>query len=174
MLIHWNKLFNTDCQVLDTGSHIVYPIFRVGWTTLITIAEKKIINNDIENCKHIDILIRDPKERFQSGVNEYCFQNNLDLDETYLLIEQGKFIDRHFVPQYFWLLHLYKYYKGNVTLRKFEYIDQITNVHKHRAVKNEPVVPLKSFVDVDYKLMDHYNETIELGELIKRYRNVLS
>ena len=174
MLTHWNKLFNTDCVVIEVGDHIVYPIFRNGWSTMNAVADSRHVNEEIAQCQHIDVLIRKPKERFVSGVNEYCRQNNLDLKDTYKLIVAEEVMDRHFTPQSIWLLHLYKYYKGNVTLRKFEYIDQITNVHKHRAVKNEPVVPLKSFVDVDYKLMDHYNETIELGELIKRYRNVLS
>jgi hypothetical protein len=138
-------------------------------------ADKKYTNKQIAKCKHIDILIRDPGDRFVSGLNEYCEQNNLDVEETWELVEQGKLVDRHFAPQYMWLLHLYKFYKGAVTLKPFHAIKKITNVHKRKnKSRNVNVPPLKSFVEVDYALTEHYYETFELGELIKRYRNVLS
>jgi len=33
---------------------------------------------------------------------------------------------------------------------------------------------LKSFVEVDYELIEHYNKTFELGELVREYKNALS
>jgi|TARA_B110000977_G_C10739460_1_gene362434 hypothetical protein len=178
MLRYWNNLLNTDCTVVDIGPHTVYPIFRVGSSSLLGIADKKYTNEQIVKCKHIDILIRDPKDRFESGLNKYCQQNNLDVKETRELVDQGKLVDRHFAPQYTWLLHLYKYYKGTVTLKPFEDIKKITTVHRNNdnsiKVKNVAVAPQKSFVEVDYQLMDHYNKTIQLGELIKEYRHALS
>ena len=110
-----------------------------------------------------------------SGLNEYCQQNNLDVEETWELVEQGRLVDRHFAPQYMWLLHLYKFYKGAVTLKPFHTIKKITNVHKKKNKSRNVNVPLlKSFVEADYRLMDHYNETTPLGELIKEYRHALS
>jgi len=175
MLSNWNKLLNTDCVVIKVGEHVVYPIFRVGSTSLLSATDKKYVNKQISKCQHIDILIRDPGDRFVSGVNQYCKINSLDVEETWELIEQGKLVDRHFVPQYIWLMHLYKFYKGNVTLLPFKDIKKITNIHTRKTIKRKtPVALLKSFVEVDYNLMEHYNETIELGTLIKKYRNVLS
>ena len=175
MLTHWNKLFNTDCTVVDIGCHTVYPIFRVGSSSLMLAADKTYVNSHIAKCKHIDILIRDPRDRFVSGVNEYCRQNNLNVEETCKLVEEGKLVDRHFAPQYLWLLHLYKFYKGTVTILPFDHIKQITSVHKKNGNDiNKPVPLLKSFLNVDHAIVKHYNETFELGELIKRYRNVLS
>ena len=174
MLTHWNKLLNTDCTVVDIGPHTVYPIFRVGFTTLSSVCERKYVNKQIAECKHIDVMIRDPGDRFVSGINEYSRQNNLDVEETWKLVEQGKLVDRHFAPQYMWLLHLYKFYKGAVTILPFNHIKKITSVHKRKGYRREPVTLLKSFVEIDYALTEHYYETFELGELIKRYRNVLS
>ena len=159
---------------MDIGTHTVYPIFRVGFTSLSTVCERKYVNEQIAKCQHIDIMIRNPGDRFVSGINEYCRQNNLDVEETWKLVEQGKLVDRHFAPQYLWLLHLYKFYKGAVTILPFKHIKKITSVHKRKGDKARPVTPLKSFVEVDYALTEHYYETFELGELIKRYRNVLS
>ena len=174
MLTHWNKLLNTDCTVVDIGPHTVYPIFRVGSTTLSSVCERKYVNKQIAECKHIDVMIRDPGDRFVSGINEYSRQNNLDVEETWKLVEQGKLVDRHFAPQYMWLLHLYKFYKGTVTILPFDHIKQITSVHERKDDINKPVPLLKSFLNVDHAIIEHYNETFELGKLIKRYRNVLS
>ncbi len=174
MLTHWNKLLNTDCTVVDIGPHTVYPIFRVGFTTLSSVCERKYVNKQIAECKHIDVMIRDPGDRFVSGINEYSRQNNLDVEETWKLVEQGKLVDRHFAPQYMWLLHLYKFYKGTVTILPFDHIKQITSVHERKDDINEPVPLLKSFLNVDHAIVEHYNETFELGILIERYRNVLS
>ena len=174
MLTHWNKLLNTDCTVVDIGPHTVYPIFRVGFTTLSSVCERKYVNKQIAECKHIDVMIRDPGDRFVSGINEYSRQNNLDVEETWKLVEQDKLVDRHFAPQYMWLLHLYKFYKGTVTILPFDHIKQITSVHERKDDINKPVPLLKSFLNVDYAIVEHYNETFELGKLIERYRNVLS
>ena len=175
MLSGWNKLLNTDCVVLNIGDHVIYPIFRVGSTSLVAAADKKYTNEQIAKCTHIDILIRDPGDRFVSGLNEYCQQNNLDVEETWELVEQGRLVDRHFAPQYMWLLHLYKFYKGTVTLKPFRDIKKITNKHVNKdKSKKVAVALLRSFVEVDYKLMEHYNKTIQIGELVKGLKHVLS
>ncbi len=105
----------------------------------------------------------------------YCKENNLNLEETYKLVKQGKLVDRHFAPQYMWLLHLYKFYKGMITIIPFESINTLTSVHKKKDKEKKIKVPLiDCFVNVDYKLMQHYNETVFLGEIIKKYKNALS
>ena len=175
MLTHWNKLLNTDCIVVEVGPHTVYPIFRVGSTSLVAAADKKYTNEQIAKCKHIDILIRDPGERFVSGLNQYSRNNNLDVKETWELINKGQLHDRHFTPQYVWLLHLYKFYKGAVTLKPFRDIKKITNKHVNKdKSKKVAVALLRSFVEVDYQLMDHCGKTIQLGDLIKEHRHALS
>jgi hypothetical protein len=137
-------------------------------------ADKTYVNSHIAKCKHIDVMIRDPGDRFVSGINEYSRQNNLNIEETWKLVEQGKLVDRHFAPQYMWLLHLYKFYKGTVTILPFDHIKQITSVHERKDDINKPVPLLKSFLIMDHAIVEHYNETFELGRLIERYRNVLS
>lgn len=166
--------------MVGVGEHTVYPIFRVGSTTLLSAADRRYMNQEISRCEHIDILLRDPSERFVSGLNAYCLMHNLDVDVARQQVEQGKLIDRHFIPQYFWLLHLYKFYEGVVTLRPFDYIKNITKVHKKvwqrkkDQQKKKSVVPLKSFVEVDYQLMKSVGQSSNLGEIIRKYKNVLS
>lgn len=174
MLTAWNKLLNTDCVVVKVGQHTVYPIFRVAQSTLMHISDRKYINSDIDHCNHIDIIIREPEERFVSGVNEYCRQKNLNLESTWKEINDGRLHDRHFAPQYVWLLHLYKWYKGFVTIRPFKHISNITEVHKNKSESKIDLPVIESYVAVDRHLTKYYNETINLGYLIKRYKHALS
>lgn len=175
MLKHWNKLLNTECVVIDVGEHTIYPIFKVGSSTLMSVADKSYKNEQISKCNHIDILLRDPGDRFVAGLNKYCRDNNLDVEDTWELVEQGKVIDRHFAPQYIWLLHLHKFYKGTVTLRSFKHIKNITKVHENKDKRKKVnVALLRPFVEVDYQLMESMGRTINLGEILRRHKNVLS
>lgn len=174
MFNQYNKLLNTDCVVLHVANKNVYPIFRVGSTSLESACDHRYVNEEIHACSKIEIMIREPEERFISGVNEYCFHNNKDVLQTYSLIEEGKLHDRHFTPQYMWLLHLYKYYKGFITLRPFSYITNYTNIHKAQSMSNITIPVCEPFVAVDRHLTKYYNQTVNIGYLIKRYRNVLS
>jgi len=92
MLTAWNKLLNTECVVVDVGPHTVYPIFRVGQSTLMSVCDTKYVNEQIYHCNHVDVMIREPEARFVSGVNEYCVQHNLDIDVTWKLINEGKLV----------------------------------------------------------------------------------
>ena len=175
MLKHWDNLLNTDCIVVRVGTHTVYPIYRSGSTSLELSADKVYTNEQIKECDHIEVLIRDPHERFVSGINEYSRLNNVDVNQTWTLVKQGKLADRHFVPQYIWLLHLSKYYKGTVTLRPFEYIKNITDLHAKLDPKEKILVnPIENFVKVDRELMKIINQTVELKYLIRKYKDALS
>ena len=174
MLTHWNKLLNTDCVVVDVGPHTIYPIFRVAQSTLMSVCDRKYINKEIDYCNHVNIIIRDPESRFVSGVNEYCRQNKLDVGDTWKLVNEGKVVDRHFAPQYIWLLHLYKYYKGFITIRPFKHISNITDVHIHKSKSKIDIPVCEPFVAVDRHLTKYYNQTVNIGYLIKRYKHVLS
>jgi len=175
MLKNWTNLLNTECKVVDISGTTVYPIFRNGSTSLFGACDRTYVNYEISACKNIQILIRDPDERFVSGINIYSEQNNLSIEETWSNAQQGILVDRHFCPQYIWLLHLYKFYKGPVTLRKFEHIKTLTSIHwKKSKTKRKQVPILSKFVDIDHKLMKSINKTTSLKNLIERYRHVLS
>ena len=61
----WKK---TDCEVVKIKDLYVYPIFKNGSHELMRQKDKLIINNDIKNLKNIVVILRDPTERFISGV----------------------------------------------------------------------------------------------------------
>ncbi len=174
MLKGWNKLLNTDCVVVGVGTRIVYPIFRVAHSTLMSVCDRKYVNEEIHHCNHIEIIMREPEERFVSGVNEYCVQHDLNVDHTWKLINEGKLVDRHFAPQYIWLMHLFKFYKGFITIRPFTHIDAITDLHLNKSKLKKDVPVCEEFVAVDRHLIKYYNETVNIKYLIREYKHALS
>jgi len=175
MLNHWASLLNTDCVVARIGTHLVYPIFKVGSTSLMSAADKILVNEEIGQCRHIEILLRDPGVRFVSGINQYSRLNIMYVSEVWQLARSGKLVDRHFAPQFVWLLHLYRYFKGTVMIRPFEYIKKITDIHlsKKKCI-DQPVPELTTFVDIDYRLMDSINKKVSLKKIIEENRDALS
>jgi hypothetical protein len=174
MLKHWNALLNTDCVVVDIGPHTIYPMFCGGSTSITRDCDRKYINEQIQDCTHINVLLRDPAERYVAGVNEYCEQHGKDIKETCRLIEHGELANRHFAPQYVWLLHLSKFYKGDITLRPFDYIKEVTDLHVTGTERRDRVRLNESFIQVDQQLMKYRGQTVALVDIIKRYKNVLS
>jgi len=173
MIKHWQKLLNAECIVVGIKEHTVYPIFKVGSVSLARASDKEYINHEISKCTHIDVLLRDPVDRFVSGLNEYCRLNNSNIDETLELVRQGEIIDRHFAPQFIWLLHLYRYYKGDVTLRPFSDIKKFTDIHEGGNKEKIKVPHLQSFVDVDQELIKNLKKTLPLGQIIDELIDVL-
>ena len=175
MLTHWNKLINTDCKVYELGNHFVYPIMRNGSTSLRAVVGKKYENQQISQCTDMLIFIRDPAERFVSGLKEYCKQNDKDVIETLALVRQGKVIDRHFSPQWIWLLHLSKFYTGKVKLLHVDELHKYCDKHLHKSKHTpEDIMPLDEFVRADMELIKQIGQTIELETLVRKCKNVLS
>jgi len=136
---------------------------------------RKYTNDEIHKCKDIVVFLRKPADRFVSGLNEYCRQNNVDLTQTWKLVEQGKFIDRHFSPQWIWLLHLSKFHKGKVSLKSVKDLITYCKVHLHQSKNNDTdVTLLDDFVQADQELMKYVGQTIDLETLVKKCKNVLS
>jgi len=148
---------------------------RNGSTSLRSVVGRKYTNEEIHKCKDIVVFLRDPVERFVSGLNEYCRQNNVDLTQTWKSVKQGKFIDRHFSPQWIWLLHLSKFHKGKVSLKLVKDLITYCKVRLHQSKNNDTdVTLLDDFVRADQELMKHVGQTIDLKTLVRKCKNVLS
>ena len=190
-LMYWSKLLNTTCEAIRVEPYgfVTYPIYKNGRTSLWEYATdnncKTFINEELKTLDHIIVYLRNPLERFISGVHTYLEFENLGSQEDTILkqIEEMTVCDRHFVPQFIWLIHLSKYFKGTVRIdsvselyqaipnRGSPSIPEITNKRKQKIKK----INSKNYTDVDEKIIEKYMcKSIKLETLIKEFYNVLS
>ena len=189
-LMYWSKLLNTTCEAIRVEPYgfVTYPINKNGRTSLWEYATdnncKTFINEELKTLDHIIVYLRNPVERFISGVHTYLEFENLGSQEDTILkqIEEMTVCDRHFVPQFIWLIHLSKYFKGTVRIdsvselyqaipnRGSPPIPEITNKRKQKIKK----INSKNYTDVDEKIIEKYMcKSIKLETLIKEFYNVL-
>ena len=190
-LMYWSKLLNTTCEAIRVEPYgfVTYPIYKNGRTSLWEYATdnncKTFINEELKTLDHIIVYLRNPLERFISGVHTYLEFENLGSQEDTILkqIEEMTVCDSHFVPQFIWLIHLSKYFKGTVRIdsvselyqaipnRGSPPIPEITNKRKQKIKK----INSKNYTDVDEKIIEKYMcKSIKLETLIKEFYNVLS
>lgn len=197
MFKNLTNILTTDCEVIKfTDEKFFYPIFKNGRSSLKKYAGQnnlQILKNDqISNLKKITIFLREPKERFVSGVYTFFyFTNNQKINlNTLKKIENFNIIDRHFVPQYFWLLQLSRYFNGSVEFRPVEELYDLipnrdgpwTNGPAWEPLTEEKRLQILSidhekYLNVDRKILQEYlYKIIKLKTLIKKFKikNVLS
>lgn len=195
MLNIWNKLYSTEFEIIKFSKNFyVYPIFKNGSTSLTVYAKKNNLltlnYNEIKDLEEITVYFREPLERFVSGVHTFFYFNKLKLNnENLQKIYKFKLLDRHFMPQSFWLCNLFKYYKNKIILKDFNELHKIIPIKEGPWRSNPGAwIPLtknqkekiksidhKKFIDVDYKVLSKYiNQKIYLPIITKEIKNVLS
>jgi hypothetical protein len=195
MFKNWIKLIRADCEVIKFSENLnIYPIFKNGRSSLTGYAshtDRPILKNkEISNLTDITIYIRDPLKRFVSGVHTFFYLNQLKLNDTNLKkIDSFEIVDRHFAPQWFWLLHLHKFYKGNIILKNIKEAYDLVPWRDGPWTKNPipwirltkqqeeqiKILDYKKFTDIDYKIInERMNEKIQLSKIIKEIKDAVS
>ena len=200
ILKHWSKLLNTNCEAIQLDKTFVFPIFKNGSTSLHEYAKnnncKIYQDEELKNLNYIIVYFREPLERFISGVHTYLEYENMNSQKKYLealvhfynedtilkQIEEMTLCDRHFVPQFVWLIHLSKYFKGTVR------IDSVSELYLAIPNRGKPPIPeitykrrqkikkinSKKYTDIDEKIIEKYMcRSVKLKTLIKEFYNVL-
>jgi hypothetical protein len=192
MFKNLTDILTADCEVIKfNNEQFFYPIFKNGRSSLTTYGKKNNLqllkNKEISNLKKITVFLRSPKQRFVSGVYTFFYLTNNQLIDKNILkkIESFDIVNRHFVPQYIWLLHLYKYFNGIVELKSVTELyalipnrdgpwtgsptpwKTITQEEKDKILSIEH----KKYVDIDEKIIKKYmNQSVKLEKLIKEFK----
>jgi hypothetical protein len=172
MLDDWNKILNTDCEIIRMGQNWIYPIFKNGWNGFRHAKEESKFNEHISEVDLINIYLRNPVSRFSSGVNKYAQLHSMEPDTVVHQIKTEGLTDRHWMPQWYWLLHLSRYYKKDVRILP---MSAIPHDRKKETPNKQQVKVLYDHVEVDLYLIDKWmNRTANLVQVIKESRHVLS
>jgi hypothetical protein len=120
-------IFPNRCEVIEieASQRGIYPIYKNGSSSLNEYAQaqklKILFNEQIRKLSDINIIIRNPQKRFISGFNTYVYntkQENpqLDLDTIIYFAETYLFLNRHYAPQFSWIVNLTRYAGKNTKL----------------------------------------------------------
>ena len=148
-------IFPDSCEVLEIvhSQLFVYPIFKNGSSSLTesasTFGWKTINQSGISQIQSpITVFLRDPKERFISGVNtflQHCHRDYKDLDSRTILffVEKYLFLNRHYAPQFFWLINLARYSQAPLKFQHMNDIGRLTSCVTRAGI----TPPTKEFLE---------------------------
>lgn len=167
-------IFPDDCEVLELSpGRYIYPIYKNGSSTLHSLNLKRVTN--LKELKVIDVLIRNPYERFYSGVSTYLknLGPTVDRNTALYFVKQYLFLNRHYCPQFHWLVNLRRFTDAKFRLVPFEAISDITD-----AVLNTSIVDpslrdafdnkLDFYLQLDKVLYEHLiNQTVSFETILQ-------
>lgn len=185
-----NTIFPDSCEVIQVASQqFVYPIFKCGRSSLQISMESRgwtyVPEQKISDIKDpITVFLRDPRQRFVSGVNTYLQHlqaegNGLDQHTVLYFVNRYLFLNRHYAPQFFWLLNLARFagVDCQVSLKPITDINLLTDQHSHAMV--EPMTDqlrqhiesfdwskLELYLLLDQCLLEHMGQTLTIRHLI--------
>lgn len=123
-----NIIFPDRCDVLEIvpSQRYVYPIYKNGSSSLYNSGFRLMDHDELPNIPVVDIYVRNPYDRFVTGVNTFL-QHNKDLDRATALhfINNYLFLNRHFCPQFHWLVNLQRFTRAKI---KINYIDTLSDI----------------------------------------------
>lgn len=186
-----SELFPDDCEVVEIPPHNpVYLIFKNGSTRLK--AQSKIDhgkiyrNHEIGDLPVINVLIRDPVKRYISGVSKFV---EATIDEHKHLDEQTclhmalryNFLNRHYLPQFFWLVNLSRYINPTCKLNLIDF-KNISDFTRCRLVSLKPKTDLNLKYPIkmdeqrilglflDRILLDNVGKCLTWNEILDLYK----
>jgi hypothetical protein len=150
-------IFPDRCEVIELASQrYIYPIYKNGSSSINEYAQaqkcKILFNEQIRKLTDINVVIRNPQERFISGFNTYVYNTlrdnpQLDLDTIIYFAETYLFLNRHYAPQFSWLVNLTRYIDKNETKLHLHGMDSLEEFTPLTLKPNEEKILSQEVVD---------------------------
>lgn len=134
--------------------------------------------------KPITVFLRNPRDRFISGVNTFLQhlstkEVNIDQHTALYFINQYLFLNRHYAPQFFWLLNLSRFVgiHHEILLCDIKDISKLTNLHDDaevlpvtsdlvKVIKSYDWQKLELYLYLDQILLNHIGQTVTVSYLL--------
>ena len=128
------ELFPERCEVVEIPLHNqwVYLIQKNGNSGLRGQQKKNNLavftNDQIQALDYVDVYIRNPRDRYISGVNTYLQHlerdhPELDTATAFWFAKRYKFLNTHYLPQFHWLANLARYLRSDTKIRLRDFKD---------------------------------------------------
>ena len=178
-------------KIVKIKDQFIYPIFKNGKSSIEMFANSNncqwLINSQCNRADCVTVFIRQPKDRFISGVHSFIeFEKrknqNLDYETMLYAIQNYGVTNEHFEPQFFWIKRLGEHYNGQLYLQDVEKLldlipnrdrPSIPNITLEQKKKIEKI-KLDNFI-FDNILFDKYlEEKMKITDLIEEIENAVS
>ena len=131
-----NIIFPDRCDVLEIvpSQRYVYPIYKNGSSSLYESGFRLVGHDELPNIDIVDIYVRNPYDRFATGVNTFL-QHNSSLDRATALyfINNYLFLNRHFCPQFHWLVNLQRFTNAKIKINPIDTLSDITALRSNQS-----------------------------------------
>jgi hypothetical protein len=136
-------IFPDDCEILQVSAdRYVYPIFKNGSSSLRKTGYRKISALEFADVKTVEVFLRDPLDRYISGVQTYLkkLDYNYDRETVLSMIDQYLFLNRHFCLQFHWLINLSRHTQAQIHVRSISELKDLTNLVWNTAPDDKDLV----------------------------------
>ena len=125
-------IFPDDCLILKSQDHYIYPIFKNGSSSL---HKNKVVSPDeYADISEVTVFVREPFERYLSGVNTFVQHNPAYHQETLVhIISENLFLNRHFCLQFHWLVNLQRFTQAPVILKPMSELNHVIDLHNNTS-----------------------------------------
>lgn len=169
-----NIIFPDRCEVLEVApQRFVYPIYKNGYSSLSNSGFKILPVTKLPQLDTVEIFVRNPIERFFSGLSTWL-EHNDHLDRNTMLFMAGHhlFINRHYAPQFHWLVNLRRFTTAKIKINSIEDLSTVTNLRLnesrnkvHYDIMHFPKVEF--YMQVDKVLTETFlGQTVEFPEIV--------
>jgi hypothetical protein len=180
------ELFPDECLVYDTGDSFLYPIFKNGSSSLMLeqkLKNWKILSNAEISClQEVNVLIRSPKSRLDSGIQTYInnlLRNNEELDKGTIefFIDKYGALNQHYMPQFHWLLHLSRFTNTATKMNLIPFSDISMWTANHSNVSDRGNNQNELLLDDVFQLIDNIlydnllNRSVTFTEVMQYLRD---
>ena len=183
MLSHLDCIIFPDrCEVIEVipSQRYVYPIFKNGQSSLLDTAKQNswaiFLNEKIKKLNSIDVFVRDPEQRLASGISSFVQtivrdHPGLDAGTVNWFAENYLHLNRHYAPQFSWLVNLARYMNSECVLNflSMEDLKTVTDIHK-QPFKKSSVNTLPNnemYQRIDQLLVDSVGKSMTFEQLIQ-------
>lgn len=119
----------------------IYPIYKNGSSSLRASAERVYDYKHIAQLKVIEVFVRDPFERYVSGVQTWLQHNpDFDRDTALKFIEQFLFLNSHFSLQFHWLVNLQRFTEAWMYIRPIDELATATDLSWNMLARDQNLV----------------------------------
>ena len=174
-------IYPNRCEVIEIepSQRYIYPIFKNASSSINEWAKQQqykiLFNDQLKRIDVIDVILRNPEERFISGVNTFVWnlkrdQPSLDQETVLYFVENYLFLNRHYAPQLAWLLNLFRYIDGTkINLVSIDSVKEYTPLNikpeEDKILSDEIVTRLNGnkfnemYLRMDTRLLDLVGNT---------------